>query len=79
MQYALTAPEFEQPVSEDEFRAIRIAKQDVLFATVAEETFTVVTPNFHQRHTYRVRRGEALALVLMARLQFPAKTEQSRQ
>ena len=47
MRYALTGPGFEQPISQDEFGAIRAAKQDVLFATVAEETFVVLTQNFH--------------------------------
>jgi hypothetical protein len=48
MSYALIGTGFERQISQAEFLAIQPAKQDVIFATVAEETFFIVTRNFNE-------------------------------
>ena len=42
MSYALIGTGFERQISQGEFLAIQTAKQDVILATVAEETFIIV-------------------------------------
>jgi hypothetical protein len=48
MSYALTGAGFEREISQGEFLAIQTAKQDVIFATVAEETLIILTQNFNE-------------------------------
>jgi hypothetical protein len=48
MPYALIGAGFERQISQAEFLAIQTAKQDVIFATVGEETLIIVTQNFNE-------------------------------
>ena len=48
MSYSLIGAGFEREISQAQFLAVQTAKQDVIFATVAEETFIIVTQNFNE-------------------------------
>jgi hypothetical protein len=48
MSHALIGAGFEREISQGEFLGIQTAKQDVIFATVAEETLIIVTQNFNE-------------------------------